>query len=126
MTPLPPPPHAPLEWVGSALDELMEFPSPVRRQIGYALRFAQAGAKTEAAKPLKGFKGAGVLEIVEAHQGDAYRAVYTLKFGGVVYVLLCFQKKSTKGIATPKHIIDLIHQRLAVAEQAHQNRSATL
>lgn len=96
------------------------------RLIGdHWLKRAQAGAKTDASKPLKGFKGGGVLEIVEAYHGDAYRAVYTVKFDDVVYVLLCFQKKSTKGIATPKHIIDLIHQRLSVAEQAHQKRSAT-
>jgi len=92
--------------------------------MGYALRFAQAGVKPEAAKPLKGFKGAGVLEVVEDHDGDTYRAVYTVRLAGVVYVLHCFQKKSKTGIVTPRHTIELIRQRLRVAEAMYKNRSA--
>jgi phage-related protein len=123
MDDLPPPPHAPLEWVGRALDELLDLPEAVRRSMGYALRFAQAGVKPDTAKPLQGFGGAGVLEVVENHDGDTYRAVYTVKLAGVVYVLHCFQKKSKSGIATPQHTLDLIRQRLRVAEAMHNNRS---
>ncbi|MEI6232074.1 MAG: type II toxin-antitoxin system RelE/ParE family toxin [Planctomycetota bacterium] len=122
MNDLPPLPHKPLEWVGRALDELMALPSPVRHRMGFALRFAQAGVKPDNAKPLHGFNGAGVLEVVEDHDGDTYRAVYTVKLAGVVYVLHCFQKKSKKGIATSKQTIDLIHQRLRVAEAIHAKR----
>jgi phage-related protein len=91
--------------------------------MGYALRFVQAGAKPDAAKPLKGFKGAGILEIVEDHDGDTYRAVYTVRLAGVVYVLHCFQKKSKTGIATPKHTMDLIRSRLRIAEAMYKSRS---
>jgi phage-related protein len=79
--------------------------------------------KPDTAKPLQGFGGAGVLEVVENHDGDTYRAVYTVKLAGVVYVLHCFQKKSKSGIATPQHTLDLIRQRLRVAEAMHNNRS---
>jgi len=123
MDDLPPPPHAPLEWVERALDELLDLPEAVRRSMGYALRFAQAGVKPDTAKPLKGFGGAGVLEVVENHDGDTYRAVYTVKLAGVVYVLHCFQKKSKSGIATPQHTLDLIRQRLRIAEAMHNKRS---
>jgi phage-related protein len=119
---VPPPPHRPLEWVGRALDELRALPAPVRRSMGFALRFAQAGAKPDNVKPLKGFKGAGVLEVIDDHDGDTYRAVYTVKLAGVVYVLHCFQKKSKKGIATPKSTIDLIRQRLTAAEAMYKKR----
>src|SRR5260221_5194622 len=120
---LPPLPHKPLVWVGRALEELKALPVPVRRSMGYALRFAQAGVKADNVKPLKGFKGAGVLEVVENYDGDTYRAVYTVKLAGIVYVLHCFQKKSKAGIATPQQTIDLIHRRLRVAESMHQKRS---
>lgn len=79
--------------------------------------------KPDNVKPLQGFKGAGVLEVVEDYDGDTYRAVYTVKLAEVVYVLHCFKKKSKKGIATPKQTIDLIHQRLRVAEMMHKKRS---
>jgi len=118
-----PPPHKPLEWVGSSLDELRELPEVVRRAVGYALRFAQAGVKSDNTKPLQGFRGAGVLEVIENYDGDTYRAVYTVKLAGVVYVLHCFQKKSKSGIATPKPTMDLIQQRLRVAEAIHKERS---
>jgi phage-related protein len=123
MDEIPAPPHKPLEWVGRAHDELMALPAPVRRSVGFALRFAQAGVKPDHVKPLKGFKGAGVLEVMEDHDGDTYRAVYTVKLAGVVYVLHCFQKKSKTGIATPKATIELIRQRLRAAEALHNQRS---
>jgi phage-related protein len=126
MSELPPLPHKPLEWVGRALDELMELPEPVRRSVGYALRFAQAGVKPVNVKPLKGFKGSGVLEVVQDYDGDTYRAVYTVKLAGIVYVLHCFQKKSKRGIATPRQTMELIQQRLRVAESLHKKRSEPL
>lgn len=94
----------------------------VRRDIGYALYFAQLGDKHPAAKPLKGFGGAGVLEIVEDHDGNTYRAIYTLRLGEVVYVLHVFQKKAKRGSATPKHHLDMIRERLRHAEQMHKMR----
>lgn len=99
------------------------MPADVRRHVGYALRFAQAGVKADNVKPMKGFKGAGVLEVVEDYDGDTYRAVYTVKLAGILYVLHCFQKKSKKGTETPKQTMDLIRQRLHVAQEAHRTRS---
>ena len=86
--------------------------------FGFALHLAQSGKKHEHAKPLKGFGGAGVLEVVENYMGDTYRAVYTVKIVERVYVLHCFQKKSAKGIETPKPDMDVIRERLKAA-QAH-------
>jgi phage-related protein len=123
MIDLPPPPHKPLEWVGPALDELMALPVPVIRSMGFALRFAQAGVMPDHAKPLKGFGGAGVVEVIEISDGNAFRAVYTVKFADIVYVLHCFQKKSKSGIATPKPTMDLIRRRLRDAESLHKARS---
>jgi phage-related protein len=105
------------------LRDLRDFPDEVRRNIGYALQFAQAGTKHPSAKPLHGFGGAGVLEIVEDHAGDAYRAVYTVRFAEAVYVLHAFQKKSKSGIQTPKKEIGLIRNRLRRAEQEHRQFS---
>jgi phage-related protein len=87
--------------------------------VGYALYLAQCGEKHPSAKPLKGFKGAGVLEVVEDFDGDTYRAVYTVKLEAVVYVLHVFQKKSKQGIATPKQDINLIEMRLKRAQEHH-------
>lgn len=120
---IPPPPHKPLEWVGRSLDELMALPAPVRRSVGFALRFARAGVSPEHVKPSRGFGGAGVLEAIEDSDGNAYRAVYTVKLAGIVYVLHRFQKKSSKGIATRKATIDLIRRRLRAAEASHKQRS---
>ena len=106
----------PLSWIGSSRDDIREFPEEVKDDIGYALREVQKGEKPASAKPLKGFKGAGVLEIIEDFHTDTYRAVYTVKFAEIVYVLHCFQKKSKKGIRTPKQDIELIERRLKVAE----------
>ena len=93
--------------------------------MGYALYQAQLGLKARSAKPLHGFGGAGILEIVEDYHGDTYRAVYAVKFSEFVYVLHAFQKKSKKGIATPKLEIDLIKKRLSMAEQDYKKRCAT-
>ncbi|MCC5642927.1 type II toxin-antitoxin system RelE/ParE family toxin [Nostoc sp. CHAB 5824] len=106
-----------VEWVGSSLEDLKEFPEEVRQVVGYALYLAQSGEKHPSAKPLKGFKGAGVLEVVEDFDGDTYRTVYTVKLAGVIYVLHAFQKKSKQGIATPKQDVDLIEKRLKRAKE---------
>ena len=105
-----------LNFVGSSREDLKAFPEEVRQDIGYALFEAQRGQKPAAAKPLQGFGGAGVLEIIERRDGDTYRAVYTVKFRNVVYVLHCFQKKAKHGVKTPQQDIELIKQRLRVAE----------
>ena len=112
----------PVVWVGSSRRELREFPREVRRDIGQALYAAQQGMTDPAAKPLKGFGGARVMEIVERYRTDAYRAVYTAYFDNAVYVLHVFQKKSKSGIATPKHEIALIRRRLAEAERHYRER----
>lgn len=90
--------------------------------LGYALHLAQSGGKHPDAKPMKGFTGAGVVEIVERHDGDTYRAVYTVRFEGAVYVLHAFQKKAKRGIATPKAELDIIERRLAAARTDHETR----
>lgn len=96
------------------------FPEDAKRRVGGALWDAQIGLKAPFAKPLKGFRGAGVLEVVEDSDGDTYRAVYTVQFSGVVYVLHAFQKKSRSGVATPKSEIDLITLRLARAKEDYR------
>jgi len=110
-----------VRWIASSLKDLREFPKEVTEVMGQAIFYAQKGGKHLAAKPLKGFSGAGVLEIVEDYDGDTYRAVYTIKFMDVVYVLHAFQKKSKKGIKTPKAEIDLITSRLRAAELDYEN-----
>jgi phage-related protein len=106
----------PLQWVGSSKKDLLVMPEDVIDVFGFALHLAQMGKKHDQAKPLKGFGGASVLEVVEDYMGDTYRAVYTVKIADKVYVLHCFQKKSTKGIETPKHEMDLIRERLKAAQ----------
>jgi phage-related protein len=107
----------PVEWVASSKKDLIAMPGPVQDNFGFALYQAQIGEKHDDAKPLKGFKGSGVLEIVDDFDGDTYRAVYTVRFAEVVYVLHVFQKKSKHGIATPKQEIELIEQRLKTAQE---------
>jgi phage-related protein len=109
----------PLIWVGSAKADLKAFPEEVRLVMGYALYLAQAGGKHPGAKPLRGFGGAGVLEVVEEHDRDAYRAVYTVRLAGVVYALHAFQKKSKSGIKTPQREMELVRRRLKAAEAIH-------
>jgi len=106
----------PLKWIASSYKDLLALPPDVRRYFGYALSLAQVGDQDDAAKALKGFGGAGVLEVVENDAGGTYRAVYTVKFAEAVFVLHCFQKKSKSGIATPKADMDIIRARLKVAE----------
>ena len=106
----------PLAWIGSSKRDLMALPVDVRKFFGHALDFAQRGDKHDAAKVLKGFGGAGVLELVEDDQDGTYRAVYTVKFVEAVFVLHCFNKKSKRGIETPKEDMDIIRARLKVAE----------
>ena len=107
----------PLEWVGSAKKDLLTMPDTVIDVMGYAFHLAQRGLKHDQAKVLKGFGSAGVLEVVEDDDGNAYRAVYTVRFKSAVYVLHCFQKKSHKGISTPKHDMDVVEARLKLARQ---------
>jgi phage-related protein len=110
----------PIHWIGSSLEDLRSFPEDVRRSMGYALHLAETGGKSPAAKPVEGFKGASVMKIVEDHDGDTYRAVYTVQFAEAIYVLHCFQKKSKSGAATPKQDLDLIKTRLKRAEKEHK------
>jgi phage-related protein len=112
----------PLRWIGSSHKDLKSFPPEVRSDIGYALYAAQNGDTDPAAEPMKGFGGASVMEIVAPFDGDTWRAVYTVRFKGVVYVLHAFQKKSKSGRATPKKEINLIHQRLAAAQLDYKER----
>lgn len=109
-------------WVGSARRDLKALPKSVQRHVGQALYAAQCGEEYPSVKALKGFGGRSVLEVVVAQEGDAYRAVYTVRFADVIYVLHAFQKKSKKGVATPKPDIDLIKRRLSAAEQDYRER----
>ena len=121
MTPVSP---KPLTGVGSSKRDYLHFPDQVQDDMGYALYVAQMGERPKAAKPLKGFGGAGVLELVEDYAGDTYRAVYTVRFTERVYVLHAFQKKARKGIATPRSEIRLIEARLRAAEEDYRQRQA--
>ena len=112
----------PVIWVGSSRRDLRGFPREVRREIGQALYTAQQGETDPSAKPLRGFGGASVLEIVADQVGSTWRAVYTVRYREAIYVLHAFQKKSKRGIATPKKDIDLIRHRLAGAERLHRER----
>jgi len=106
----------PLIWVGSSKKDLMALPVLVRKFFGHALHFAQNGERHDAAKVLKGFGSAGVLEVVEDDAGGTYRAVYTVRFHEAVFVLHCFQKKSKSGISTPLKDMETIRLRLKAAE----------
>lgn len=114
----------PLHFVGDSDRNLRAFPKEVRDVMGQALWAAQIGKKHPDAKPLKGFTGAGVLEIVADYDTDTYRGVYTVKLAGVVYVLHTFQKKSKRGIQTTKQDMALIRQRLKAAEQHYREQYA--
>jgi len=115
------PGEKPLLWVGSAKNDLMEFPEAVRDEVGAALSVAQFGGKHPKAKPWKG-EGPGVLEIVEDHRGDTYRAVYAVKFQQAVYALHAFQKKSPKGIKTAQSDVEMVSRRLKVASEDYEAR----
>lgn len=112
----------PVVWIASSRKDLRQFPAPVQREMGRALLWAQLGGAPRNTKVLRGFGGAGVLEIVEDHHGSTYRAVYTVKLAGVVYVLHAFQKKSKYGIETPLHDVELVRQRLAEAVRIHRDQ----
>lgn len=109
-------------FIGSSLKDLKRFPEKVRNRVGYALHQIQRGAEPMAAKALKGFGGRSVLELVEDFDGDTYRAVYTVRFAGAIYVLHAFQKKAKAGVATPQHEIELIRSRLRDARVHYDNR----
>jgi phage-related protein len=109
----------PVVWVRSSKDDLKKFPRIAQSHLGFALKVAQNGGKHPDAKSMRGFSGASVIEIVEDYDGDTYRAVYTVKFVDAIYVLHAFQKKSKTGIATPKHDLHLIEERLRRAKELH-------
>jgi len=110
----------PVRWIGSTYNDWKAFPDTVQDVMGYALHLAQSGKKANNAKPMKGFKGATVFEIVDAYDGNTWRAIYTLQFKDVIYVLHVFQKKSKRGITTPKVDIDLIKHRLKLAKEHYE------
>ena len=107
-------------WVSSSLEDLKRFPEPVQKVMGFALFQAQCGGKHLQARPLKGFGGAGVLEIIEDFDGNAFRMVYTVRFADAVYVLHAFQKRSKRGTKTPKREMDVVRARLRMARDSRQ------
>ena len=109
----------PLYWAGSSKHDLLAFPDAVVDMFGHALGDAQEGRKSELAKPWKG-EGPGVWELADQFEGNAFRAVYAVRFAKAVYVLHCFQKKSPSGIRTAKHDVDLIHSRLQAARMHYE------
>lgn len=111
----------PLYWIGSSLNDLLAFPETVKDEIGAALGSAQFGGKHPSVKPWKR-TGAGIFEVVEDYRGDAYRAIYTVRFAHAVYVLHAFQKKSPSGIKTPRKHVELINQRLKLAQEDYEAR----
>jgi phage-related protein len=113
----------PVIWLGSSRKDLRAFSGPVQDHIGYALYVAQCGGKHPDAKILSGFGGAGVVEVVKDFRGDTFRAAYTLRYAGTVYVLHVFQKKSKSGRETPRRDIELIKRRLREAEQMASERN---
>jgi phage-related protein len=117
----PGPGEKPLYWIGSSLDDIVRFPSEVRRTVGFALSAAQYGGKHLAAKLWKG-EGPGILEIVRNYDGDTYRAVYTVRFERAVYVLHVFQKKSPRGIETRQSDVALVRRRLKEAQRDYEER----
>ena len=115
------PQEKPLHWVGSAKKDYQAFPATVQDEMGYALGLAQLGARHPRTKSWKG-EGPGVIEIVEDHRGDTYRAVYTVHFADVVYVLHAFLKKSKSGIKTPQEDVKLIGERLKRARADFESK----
>lgn len=113
----------PVRWVGSSKEDLRGFPEEVRRRVGGALWEAQIGRKALYARPLKGFGHGSVLEIIDDFDGNTFRVVYTIHFAGIIYVLHAFQKKSKRGIATPKAELNMIDQRLKRAREDYEQWS---
>jgi len=112
----------PVSWVGSSYNDFCAFPGRVQDEMSYAFYRAQTGKKHEHAKPLRGFGGTGVLEIVTNHVGDTFRAVYTVKLPTAIYVLHAFQKKSKSSVKTTTQDMVLIRQRLKLAESDHKKQ----
>ena len=119
---MPAPSLKPVIWLGDSLRELKAFPAAVQDEMGYAIYLAQCSQKHVSSKPLKGL-GSGVLEVVEDHDGDTYRAVYTVRFPSGIYVLHVFQKKSKTGPETPMHEIDVIRERLKWATETDRQQT---
>lgn len=117
-----PRPNRPLLWIGSSRKDYADFPPTVQETFGFELFLAQTGQHPPSAKPLKGL-GNGIIELVDDHDGDTYRAVYTVRFETAVYVLHSFKKKSKRGIKTPQGDINLIKQRFKDAEADYQART---
>jgi phage-related protein len=113
----------PVRWIGSSRKDLTTFPRPVQRHVGQALYAAQYGEEYPSVKALRGFGGRAVLEIVAPHEGDTFRAVYTIHFHEAIYVLHAFQKKSKKGISTPQKEIDLVKKRFAAAARDYREKA---
>jgi len=113
--------EGPLHWVGSSKKDLLAFPDDVVDDLGYALSVVQHGGMPPSAKPWKG-KGPGVFELVEEYRGDAFRAVYTVRFEKAIYVLHCFQKKSPSGARTAHQDVGLIRERLKAAQRDYEVR----
>ena len=113
----------PVEWVGSSYKDFISFPDTVQNEMGYALYLAQTGGIHGSAKPLKGFGGACVVELVEDDRHGTYRAVYTVQFENAIYVLHAFQKKSRKGAKTPREEMELVRRRLRIAEADARSRT---
>lgn len=111
----------PCYFVGPSKRDISAMPDDVKTAFGVALFEAQTGGEADHVKALKGFGGRGVLEVVENHDGDTFRAVYTVRFSTGIYVLHAFQKKSKSGIATPKHELDVVASRLKDAEVLHRH-----
>lgn len=121
MRPKPASGEKPLHWVGSSKSDFLEFPAAVKDDMRNALGIAQFGGTAPSAKPWKGL-GPGALEVVESHDGNAYRAVYMVRFDDAVYVLHAFQKKSPSGVRTDRRDVELIRRRLKLAQQDHEAR----
>lgn len=107
----------PLAWVGSSRRDFRAMPRAVQNMMGYALYVAQRGGKHESAKPMKGFSGAGVVEMIRDYRGDTYRCVYTVRIAAAVYVLHAFQTKSKRGIETPRGEIEIVKRRMREVEE---------
>ena len=122
MTREPVPGERPLYWIGASIKDIALFPSEVQRTVGFALSAAQFGGKHPSAKPWKG-EGPGIFEVVKDHDGDTYRAIYTVRFADAVYVLHAFQKKSPHGIATRQSDIALVKARLKIAQRDYEEKN---
>ena len=110
-----------IHWVGSSLDDLRSFPEEVQDVIGYALYLAQCDEKHSSLKALRGSLH-GMMQVSDPYQGNAYRVVYTNKFRGSIYVLHAFQKKATRGTATPRPEVKLILRRMRLAQEHHRSK----